>query len=225
MGKKKHKRFAENETFPHVIQPPTPVMLDDRFELKGRWHSDFFKNDNPIVLELGCGKGEYSVELGRRYPNMNFIGVDIKGARIWRGAKTVQEEQIPNVAFLRTRIDFIPFAFAPGEVDEIWLTFSDPVLKGPENRRLTSHIFIERYRKVVKPGALVHVKTDSDFLHEYTLDQVAEHDYELVNRSADIYNELDRFDPELQSILEIKTFYEQMFLAEGQNITYCSFRI
>lgn len=225
MSKRKLEQFAENETFPHVIQPGSEAMLNDQFHLKGKWKRDFFKNDHPIVLELGCGKGEYSVELGRRFPQKNFIGVDIKGARIWRGAKTVQEEQIPNVGFLRTRIDFIAAAFGPEEVDEIWLTFSDPVIKGSENRRLTSRVFIERYQKILKPGALIHLKTDSDFLYQFTLDQAAEHGYELLMHSPNIYAEMEKFDPEFQEILQIKTHYEQMFLAEGENINYCRFRV
>lgn len=225
MSKRKLAQFSENETFPHVIQPTSDAMLNDRFHLKGQWNSAFFENDYPIVLELGCGKGEYSVELGRRYPHKNFIGVDVKGARIWRGAKTVEEEQIPNVAFLRTRIDFIASAFGPNEIDEIWLTFSDPVIKGSENRRLTSRIFIERYQKILKPGAVIHLKTDSDFLYKYTLNQVAEHGYELLAKSPDIYAELEKFDPEFREILQVKTHYEQMFLAEGENINYCRFRI
>lgn len=225
MSKRKLAQFAENKTFDHVIEPDSRTMLEDRFELKEKWNSDFFKNDQPIVLELGCGKGEYSVELGRQFPDKNFIGVDIKGARIWRGAKTVEEEGIPNVAFLRTRIDFIASGFAPGEVDEIWLTFSDPVVKGSPNRRLTSRVFIDRYRQVVKPGAIVHLKTDSDFLYDFTLQEIEQHGYELLEKSGDIYGEMNRFDPDFREILQIKTFYEKKFLAEGDNINYCRFRI
>lgn len=225
MAKRKLAQFAENELFPHVIQPTSQELKQQTFPLKGRWRTDFFKNQNPVILELGCGKGEYSVALGRRYPNKNFIGVDVKGARIWRGAKTVEEESIPNVAFLRTRIDFIASAFGPEEVDEIWLTFSDPVIKGSENRRLTSRIFMERYRRILKPDAVIHLKTDSDFLYQFTLGQIEQHQYELLQKTPDIYNTLDEFDEEMREVIQIKTFYEQKFLAEGENINYCRFRI
>lgn len=225
MAKRKLAQFAENELFPHVIQPSYAELLDGTFDLKGKWCSEFFKNDKPLVLELGCGKGEYSVGLGRRFPEKNFIGVDIKGARIWRGAKTVDEEKLDNVAFLRTRIEFIDMAFGEGEVDEIWLTFSDPVLKGSENRRLTSKIFMERYRKITKPNATIHLKTDSDFLYQFTLEQIEQHGYKLLKNSADIYAELDVFDPDFRELLEIKTHYEQKFLQQGDTITYCRFQL
>lgn len=225
MAKRKLAQFAENDIFPHVVQPTAAEMQEDTFALKGKWSSEFFKNNQPIVLELGCGKGEYSVELGRRYPDKNFIGVDIKGARIWRGAKTAEEEKIGNVAFLRTRIEFITSAFGPNEVDEIWLTFSDPVIKGNENRRLTSKIFIDRYRKILKPNAVIHLKSDSDFLHQYTLEQIEEHGYQLLKKSADIYSEMDQFESDFQEQLHIKTYYEQKFLAQGDTITYCRFHL
>jgi tRNA (guanine-N7-)-methyltransferase len=224
MPKRKKEQFAENETFRHVIQPLSAVLRADEFEWKGNW-SEFFGNENPIVLELGCGKGEYSVNLGKRYPDRNYIGVDVKGARIWRGAKTVQEEQIPNVAFLRTRIDFIALGFAPGEVSEIWLTFSDPMKGGNENRRLTSKVFIDRYRNILQPDAVIHLKTDSDLLYEFTLEQIAEHGYTLLEKSDDIYRDMAQFDPELQFALQIQTHYEKKFLAVGKNINYCRFRI
>lgn len=224
MPKRKQEQFAENETFRHVIQPLSAVLRADEFEWKGRW-SEFFGNENPIVLELGCGKGEYSVNLGGKYPDRNYVGVDVKGARIWRGAKTVQEEEIPNVAFLRTRIDFIAAGFAPGEVHEIWLTFSDPMKGGNENRRLTSKVFIDRYHKILHSDAVIHLKTDSDLLYEFTLEQIAEHGYTLLEKSDDIYRDMAQFDPELQFALQIQTHYEKKFLAVGKNINYCRFRI
>lgn len=224
MSKRKLEQFAENKTFRHVIEPISADMLNDTFPHKGKWN-EFFGNDRPITLELGCGKGEYSVTLGKRYPDRNFVGVDIKGARIWRGAKTVEEEQIPNVAFLRTRIDFIASAFAENEVSEIWLTFSDPMISGNENRRLTARVFIERYMKILRPGALIHLKTDSDTLYEFTLQQIAEYGYTLHEKSGDIYADLSRFDEDLQEILQIKTHYEKKFLKEGKSINYCRFSI
>ncbi len=223
MGKRKLQHFAENKTFRHVIEPTSDEMLNDRFSLKGKWGEEFFGNANPIVLELGCGKGEYSVGMGRLYPEKNFIGVDIKGARIWRGAKTVQEDAIPNVAFLRTRIDFITSAFGPEEVSEIWLTFSDPMIGQSENRRLTSRIFIERYLKILRPGGIIKLKSDSDFLTEYTLEQIEGHGYRLLEVSRDVYGEMERFNPELQQLLNIRTHYEKKWLAEGKKINFCAF--
>lgn len=225
MAKRKLAQFAENALFSHVMQPTTSELKQDQFALKGSWRNDYFKNDNPIVLELGCGKGEYSVELGKRYPDKNFIGVDVKGARIWRGAKTVHDEQMTNVAFLRTRIDFITSAFGPEEVDEIWLTFSDPVAKGSENRRLTSRVFMMRYRSILKPDAVIHLKTDSDILYQYTLGEIEKWNHQLLHKTSDIYATLDEFDEEMRETIQIKTFYEQKFLAEGETINYCRFRL
>ncbi len=224
MSKRKLEQFAENKSFRHVIEPVLKDMLNDTFPLKGKWN-EFFENNDPITLELGCGKGEYSVELGRCYPERNFVGVDIKGARIWRGAKTVDEAQLPNVAFLRTRINFIASAFANNEVSEIWLTFSDPMISGNENRRLTARVFIERYMKILRPDALIHLKTDSDTLYEFTLQQISEYGYKLHEKSEDIYADLSRFDDDLQEILQIKTYYEKKFLKEGKSINYCRFSI
>lgn len=225
MAKRKLAQFAENKTFRHVIEPTAEEVINDRLPLKGNWHRDFFGNQKPIVLELGCGKGEYSVGLGQRYPHLNFIGVDIKGARIWRGAKTVEEEGLTNVAFLRTRIDFITACFGAEEVSEIWLTFSDPMMKKRnEKRRLTARPFIERYLKILKPGGIVHLKTDSDFLYNYTLEQIEEYKYEVLHQTNDLYANLHLFDAEKQELLQIKTFYEQKFLATGKSINYCCFR-
>lgn len=225
MPKRKLAQFAEIRTFRHVIEPATLEMLDDTFSLKGNWSKSFFGNDRPLVLELGCGKGEYSVGLGRLYPEVNFVGVDIKGARIWRGAKTVDEEQMLNVAFLRTRIDFITSGFGQGEVSEIWLTFSDPMLRQTENRRLTSKRFTDRYREILKEDGVVHLKTDSDFLFEYTLGQIEQCGFRMIHCTSDVYGDLDRFDQEMQQVLSIKTHYEKKWLAEGQKIKYCAFRL
>ncbi len=170
-SKNKLKRFRENETFSNVIQPERDDVISGGFPLKGTWRSGFFKNENPIVLELGCGKGEYSVNLARRYPGKNFIGVDIKGARFWRGAKTALEEGLDNVAFLRTQIELIDLFFDRGEVDEIWITFPDPQIKYKRTKhRLTNAEFLGKYKTVLREGGFVHLKTDSEFMHGYTLD-------------------------------------------------------
>ena len=169
-SKNKLKRFKENETFPNVFQPTREELVDDTFGLKGQWRDKVFKNDNPLVLELGCGKGEYTVGLAERYPNKNFVGVDIKGARFWRGAKTAIEHEISNAAFIRTQIELIEHVFEQNEVDEIWITFPDPQIKYKRTKhRLTNLQFLERYKKVLKADGLVHLKTDSEFMHGYTL--------------------------------------------------------
>ena len=193
--------------------------------MKGNWRKQYFKNDNPIVLELGCGKGEYSVGLGKHYPERNFIGVDIKGARMFIGAEEAMNDGLKNVAFLRTRIDFITDYFDKGEVDEIWLTFSDPQPKKPR-KRLSSPLFIERYRSILKPDGIVHMKTDSDLLFEYTEEQINEHQYECLELTWDLYGELpENIDPKTREIFHIKTHYEQLFTAKGATIKYCKFKI
>lgn len=230
MGHGKLRKFAENETFSCLIQPSSDEILADGYfamkdhPVKGHWSSQVFGNDAPIVLELGCGKGEYTLDLSRRNPGINYIGVDIKGARLWRGAKTATEEKLPNVAFLRTRIEFISAFFAPGEVSEIWLTFSDPQPKRV-NARLTSPVFLDRYRKFLRQGGIVHLKTDSVLLHEYTLEVVSEQGLELLECTSDLYGnpgDLRQKNPEL---FEVRTYYENMFLAQGCKITYLSFRL
>ena len=180
-----------------------------------------FACGQPIVLELGCGKGEYTIDLSRRVPDRNYVGVDIKGARLWRGAKTATEENLPNVAFLRTRIEFIEAFFGPGEVSEIWLTFSDPQLKS-ENSRLTSPLFLERYRKFLKPGGIVHLKTDSRFLHEYSKAVAMANGLTILASTTDLYAErqIDN-----DALYEVQTFYERMFLSQGYKITYLAFTI
>ena len=221
MSKNKLFKFAQNETFKCLIQSSTDVMLSGEHPLKGHWNNEVFHNDNPIVLELGCGKGEYTIALSQRNPNVNYIGVDIKGARLWKGAKFATENALPNVAFLRTRIDFIKSIFAPGEVSEIWITFADPQPKSP-NRRLTSPVFLDRYRAFLKPGGIVNLKTDSQLLHEYTLEVAKEQNLEIIEANNDIYG-TGRVTED--DILNVKTYYEQKFLAEGLPITYMAFRL
>ena len=169
-SKNKLRRFNENETFSNVVQPTREELVSSKFNLKGNWRTEMFKNNNPLVLELGCGKGEYAVALAKKYPNKNFIGIDIKGARFWRGAKTAIEEHIPNVAFLRTQIELIDHAFAENEVDEIWITFPDPQIKYKRTKhRMTNATFLERYKQILIPEGVVNLKTDSEFMHGYTL--------------------------------------------------------
>ena len=223
MGKGKLQKFAEMETFENVFQYPFSVIEERPFEMTGRWHEDYFKNDNPIVLELGCGKGEYTVELARLYPEMNFIGVDIKGARMWTGAKMALQEGLKNVAFLRTNIEIIDRFFGPDEVSEIWLTFSDPQMKNPR-KRLTSTYFLERYRRFLKDGGIVHVKTDSNFLFTYTDYMVKENQLPLLFATTDLYHD-ESIDDETRRILSIQTYYEQMWIDRGLNIKYMKFRL
>lgn len=221
MGKNKLKRFAAVKDFKNFYEP----VIKEPFALKGKWRSEHFKNDNPIVLELGCGKGEYSVGLGRFYPNKNFIGIDIKGSRMFVGAEQALEEGLDNVAFLRTRIDFILDYFGENEIDEIWLTFSDPQPKKPR-KRLTSPLFIERYRKVLKPGGIIHLKTDSDILFEYTEEQIKEQNYDCLELTWNLYGDLpENLDPVTREIFHIKTHYEELFTSRGATIKYCKFRI
>lgn len=230
MGHDKLRKFAENETFSCLLQPSAQEVLARGYfnlqdhAIKGHWNERMFARPAPIVLELGCGKGEYTLDLARRHHERNYIGVDIKGARLWRGAKTATEEGLPNVAFLRTRIEFITAYFAPGEIDEIWLTFSDPQL-GSENSRLTSPLFLNRYRSFMRPGGIVHLKTDSRFLHEYTRAVVEANGLEMPVCTADLYGDGGISREERPELFEVQTFYEKMFLAQGYKITYLSFCI
>ena len=218
-SKNKLKRFRENETFENVIQPSRNEVLNG-FSLAGNW-KDFFENDNPIVLELGCGKGEYSVALGRENPDKNFIGVDIKGARFWRGAKTALEEGLSNVAFLRTQIELIGRCFGPAEVSEIWITFPDPQIKYKRTKhRLITRSFLEKYQTILKRTGVVHLKTDSEFLHGYLLGLLHEGGHEVLYAHHDIYNSSSP--PAVTT--EIQTFYEKQYLDEGKPITYVCFR-
>lgn len=232
MGHDKLRKFAENETFSCLIQPSSQELLADGFfalrdhEMKGRWNAAMFpegKADAPIVLELGCGKGEYTIDLAQRDPGTNFIGVDIKGARLWKGAKYATENKMPNVAFLRSRIELISCYFAPGEVSEIWLTFSDPRFK-KENTRLTAPIFLERYRSFMKKGGIVHLKTDSQFLFQYTKAMCAANGLKVLVCTEDLYGEAQTLDVH-PSVYEVQTFYERMFLDQGYKINYMSFVI
>lgn len=220
MGKDKLAKFEAIKGFNNVIEHETA----EGDAAKGNWHSQVFKNDNPIVLELGCGKGEYSVGLAEFYPNKNFIGCDIKGNRIFIGAKDALDKKLDNVAFLRTRIDYINDFFEENEVDEIWLTFSDPQPKKPR-KRLSSPLFIERYRKLLKSGGIVHMKTDSDILFEYTVDEIKEK-YKMLEHTWDLYGELpENLDAVTREIFHIKTHYEKLFTAKGSVIKYCKFKI
>ena len=223
MGKGKLAKFAEMETFKNVFQYPYSVIDDVPFEMKGHWREQYFGNDNPIVLELGCGKGEYAVGLARMFPNINFIGVDIKGARMWTGAKMAIEEGLTNVAFLRTNIEIIDRFFAPNEVQEIWLTFSDPQMKNPR-KRLTSTFFLERYRRFLTDGGTVHLKTDSNFLFTYTTYMQQHNSLPLLFRTEDLYH-TDGLDEQTHEILGIQTYYESMWIERGLNIKYMKFAL
>ena len=198
------------------------TVLDNSFPLRGKWRSDFFKNDNPIIIELGCGKGEYTVELAKRYPDKNFIGMDIKGSRIWYGANEVREKELQNVGFVRTKVDFVDKFFSKDEVDEIWLTFSDPQPKKPR-KRLSSPLFISRYRNILKSDGIIHMKTDNTLLFEYTMQEIEEHSYRLHQHSWDIYYGGEQGLKE--EVLSIKTHYEQIFMEKGFDIKYCKFSV
>jgi len=232
MSKGKLKKFAEMETFKNVFQYPYGVISEVPFEMRGHWREQCFHNDNPIVLELGCGKGEYTVGLARVYPNINFIGVDIKGARIYTGAKQALEEGLDNVAFLRTSIEIIDRFFSEDEVQEIWLTFSDPQMKNV-HKRLTSTFFMNRYRRFLIDGGIVHLKTDSNFLFTYTTYMVNVNQLPVLFRTEDLYgNELsegrvaeNQMDEKTREILGIHTYYENQWIERGLNIKYMKFQL
>ena len=223
MGKGKLEKFAEMETFKNVFQYPFSVLENVPFDMKGHWCDDYFKNNHPIVLELGCGKGEYTVGLARLFPDVNFIGVDIKGARMWTGAKQALAEGLDNVAFLRTNIEMIDRFFAPDEVREIWLTFSDPQMKNAR-KRLSSTYFMNRYRRFLMDGGVVHLKTDSNFLFTYTSLMVEKNQLPLLQKTADLYHTAD-VDEATRRILSIQTYYESMWMERGLNIKYIKFRL
>lgn len=221
-SKNKLKRFKENETFSNVIQPSREALLNGDFEFKGKWNKDFFKNENPIVLELGCGKGEYSVGLAEAYPEKNFLGIDIKGARFWRGAKTALEENLNNVGFLRTQIELITHIFAEGEIDEIWITFPDPQIKYKRTKhRMTNPDFLAKYKKILKPNGVVNLKTDSEFMHGYTLGLLQGAGHEIIYANHNVYK--NEYSP--KEVTGIQTFYEKQYLEQGKPITYVQFKI
>jgi tRNA (guanine-N7-)-methyltransferase len=206
--------------YPNVFQP-TFEELKSGFSIQGKWKSEVFKNDNPLVVELGCGKGEYSVGLARKYPEKNFLGVDVKGARMWKGASDAVNDGISNVAFLRTRIEFLEYCFTKSEVDEIWITFPDPQIKKKRAKnRLTHPVFLERYSNILQDSGLIHLKTDSQFLHGYTLGIIEGHQHHLEDAEHDIYNAVLQRDN-----MEIKTHYEQLFLEKNMPISYLRFSL
>lgn len=220
MGKNKLARWTEFGSYDNVIQPQIGDIAGKDHPIKGRWNSELFKNTNPIILELGCGKGEYTVGLAEKFPDTNFIGIDIKGARMWRGAKTANEQNLPNVAFLRTRIEFINSFFSCDEIDEIWITFPDPYPGGRNaNKRLTSPWFLNLYRLFLKNKGIIHLKTDNKELYEFTMKTLAFNNLETIFSTNDLYSEPDN------NILSIRTHYERIFLAAGMKINYVSFRL
>ncbi|GLB48516.1 tRNA (guanosine(46)-N7)-methyltransferase TrmB [Neptunitalea lumnitzerae] len=221
-SKNKLKRFKENETFSNVIQPTREEAVSGAFDLKGNWNANFFKNDNPIVLELGCGKGEYTVNLAKMYPEKNFIGIDIKGARFWRGAKTAVEDAMNNVAFLRTQIELIEYFFAENEVSEIWITFPDPQIKYKRTKhRMTNTEFLQRYKRVLSEDGVMHLKTDSEFMHGYTLGLLHGEGHEVLYANHNIYKN----EGAPKEVTGIQTFYENQYLEQNKPITYIKFKI
>lgn len=219
-SKNKLKRFRENETFPNVIQPTRKEVLEG-FHLKGNWNT-FFNNNNPIVLELGCGKGEYTIALAKKNTTVNYIGIDIKGARFWRGAKTALEENLSNVAFLRTQIELVDFLFGKNEISEIWITFPDPQIKYKRTiHRMTNSDFLKKYRQILIPDGTVNLKTDSEFMHGYTLGLLHGEGHEIIYAHHDIYN--NPHTPE--DVVATQTFYEKQYLEKQKPITFVKFRI
>lgn len=217
MGKNKLKKFSDLENFRNTVQAPYRQNTIDKHELWGQWNAHFFKNDQPIVLELGCGKGEYTIGLAELDPSKNYIGVDIKGARLWQGAKYATDSNLDNVGFLRTSIELIHLFFAPNEVSEIWLTFPDPQMKRAR-KRLTSTRFIKLYRRILKPGGLIHLKTDSNFQFQYTEAVIEANGFEMRSKLDDVYAQ----DP-VAPVLQIKTYYENQWMERGIRIKFISF--
>ncbi|HLT51085.1 MAG TPA: tRNA (guanosine(46)-N7)-methyltransferase TrmB [Arenibacter sp.] len=220
-SKNKLKRFKENETFANVIQPGREEIAKGQFPYKGKWN-EFFGNDHPLVLELGCGKGEYTIGLAKQNPDKNYIGIDIKGARFWRGAKTGIQENIKNAAFLRSQIELIDGLFDENEVSEIWITFPDPQIKYKRTKhRLTNMLFLEKYKVVLKPEGTINLKTDSEFMHGYTLGLLHGMGLEVLHANHDVY----RNEGSPKEVLGIQTFYEKQYLERGKPITYIKFRV
>ena len=219
MGKNKLKKFADLATYEHVVQVSFKQLQSEEFQFKGKWSKAFFGNSNPVILELGCGKGEYTVKLASHYPEFNFIGIDIKGARMWKGATQAKESGLNNVGFLRTNIENISLFFGKGEVAEIWLTFPDPQMK-KTRKRLTATNFIESYRQIMVPNGIIHLKSDSNFMYRYTGAMVAENKFEVIRQTDDLYNS-----EILDDVLSIQTFYEKQWLDRGLSIKYLSFRL
>ena len=219
-SKNKLKRFKENETFANVLQPTREEVVGG-FSLKGKWNT-FFKNDNPIVLELGCGKGEYTIALAEKNPDKNFIGIDIKGARFWRGAKTAIENDMQNVAFIRTQIELVDYIFAENEVDEIWITFPDPQIKYQRTKhRMTNTAFLKRYHHILKEDGIMNLKTDSEFMHGYTLGLLHGEGHEIIHANHNVYK--NEGAPE--EVTSTQTFYEKQYLEKGKPITYIRFKL
>ena len=219
-SKNKLKRFQENEMFKNVIQPTRDEVLNN-FSHKGKWHS-FFGNNNPLIVELSCGKGEYTVALARQNPDKNYIGIDIKGARFWRGAKTAIEENLPNVAFVRTQIELVDYIFAANEISEIWITFPDPQIKYQRTKhRMTNTTFLKRYFNVLKEDGIINLKTDSEFMHGYTLGLLHGEGHEVLYANHNVYHNSGA----PKEVTEIQTFYENQYLAVDKAITYIKFRL
>jgi tRNA (guanine-N7-)-methyltransferase len=221
-SKNKLKRFRDNDDFENVIQPEREELLSGNFKFKGNWAQTIFGNNNPIILELGCGKGEYTIYLAKKHPNINYVGIDIKGARFWKGAKTAKEDDLKNIFFIRTQIELIEFLFDKNEISEIWITFPDPQIKFKRTKhRLTNLDFLKKYKRILNPDGFINLKTDSEFLHGYTIGLVqALKNAQIVYSNHDIYNRTGS--PE--EVTDIQTYYEKLFLKENKSITYLKFK-
>ncbi len=219
MGKNKLSKFADLATYEHVVQVTYKQVQENGFQYKGKWSATFFGNNNPVILELGCGKGEYTVKLAKHYPEFNFIGLDIKGSRMWKGATQAKDQGLSNVGFLRTNIENIRMFFAENEVAEIWLTFPDPQMK-KTRKRLTATNFISSYRQIMIPNGIIHLKSDSNFMYRYTEAMVAENRFEIIRQTDDLYQS-----DILDDVLSIQTFYEKQWLDRGLTIKYLAFRL